>query len=98
MPRSHSPFMPWYQPKCRCGTEIGENRTGTLEDGWLKASLLSKMLWRVRLVFTKDYHPGSFSLATTKQNPALISWRRFHRAGGDVLKNDEAKMLKIRKI
>jgi len=58
-------------------------------------SVLAKMVWITRPVMRSDYHPRRHPLATTEQNEIAVSWRRFHKEGGDVLEIDRAKMAKI---
>ncbi len=62
------------------------------------SKLFAQMMWNVRPVFRKSYHPSRHPVATTKQNPVATSWRRFHRAGGDVLEIDRQKMAMIMNI
>jgi len=60
--------------------------------------LLAIMLWDVRPVFSKNYHPRNHPLATSRQNAVAIGWRRFQKSGGDVLAIDKPKMAKIMKL
>lgn len=60
--------------------------------------VLSTMLWDVRPVFSKHYHPRNHPLATSRQNGIAIGWRRFQKSGGNVLAIDKAKMSKIMKL
>ncbi len=60
--------------------------------------LLSMMLWDVRPVFSKNYHPRNHPLATSRQSAIAIGWRRFQKSGGDVLAIDKPKMAKIMKL
>ncbi len=57
--------------------------------------VLGQMMWASRPVLIKTYHPRRHPLVTTRQNPIAVSWRRFHKAGGDVLEIDRAKMEEI---
>ncbi|WP_108787931.1 metal-dependent hydrolase [Erythrobacter sp. Alg231-14] len=57
--------------------------------------VVSQMIWNARPVMRSGYHPRNHPLATTEQNPIAVSWRRFHKEGGDVLEIDHAKMKAI---
>ncbi|MFN2099987.1 metal-dependent hydrolase [Altererythrobacter sp. MF3-039] len=61
-------------------------------------SMVAKMAWNVLPVFSSGYHPRNHPLATTDQNEIAVSWRRFHKAGGDVLAIDREKMARIMKL
>lgn len=72
---------------------------GWLSNPWRAAkalgfigTVLGKMIWIARPVMASDYHPRRHPLATTEQNEIAVSWRRFHKEGGDVLEIDRAKM------
>lgn len=69
-----------------------------IKASWFITKLLSIMLWDVRPVFSKNYHPRNHPLATTRQNSIAIGWRRFQKSGGDVLAIDKPKMAKIMKL
>jgi len=58
-------------------------------------SVLARMMWTTRPVLRDGYHPRNHPLATSDQNPIAKSWRRFHKAGGDVLEIDREKMALI---
>jgi len=49
-------------------------------------------------VFRKSYHPHRHPIVTTDQNPIQIAWRRFQKAGGDVLEIDRQKMAEILRV
>lgn len=75
---------------------------GWLSNPWRAAkalgfigSVLAKMIWIARPVMASGYHPRRHPLATTEQNEIAVSWRRFHKEGGDVLEIDREKMAKI---
>lgn len=57
--------------------------------------MLLRLLHAALPVFRKDYHPRRHPMATTKQNPIQIAWRRFQGRGGDVLEIDREKMAKM---
>ena len=61
-------------------------------------SILGQMVWNCRGVFSLNYHPRKHHFATTKQNKIALSWRKFHKKGGDVLEIDRIKMSKIMNI
>jgi len=65
---------------------------------WFLTRLLSIMLWDIRPVFSKKYHPRNHPLATTRQSAVAVGWRRFQKSGGDVLAIDKSKMAKIMKL
>ena len=62
------------------------------------ASTLAQMAWHVRPVFSRQYQPRLHPLATTKQSPIAIAWRKHARAGGNVLEIDRAAMAQILQI
>ncbi len=59
------------------------------------ASLLVRFGIAALPVFRRSYHPRRHPLATTRQNPIQIAWRRYEAGGGDVLAIDHAKMAEI---
>ncbi len=83
-----------YRHMCKVEGHLG-NPVKTARAIGFFTSMISKMMWNVRPVFSPSYHPRNHPLATTDQNPVAVSWRRFHRAGGDVLEIDREKMAKI---
>ncbi|MEX1663950.1 metal-dependent hydrolase [Zhongshania arctica] len=57
--------------------------------------MLSRFLKSALPVFKKDYHPRRHPMVTTKQNPIQIAWRRFERAGADVLEINHQRLAEI---
>jgi predicted metal-dependent hydrolase len=76
-------------------------------EGWMKnpfkaaksvgflLSTLGQMAWQTLPVFRKNYNPRHHPLATSKQDPVAIAWRKHDRQGGNVLDIDRAAMQKI---
>lgn len=76
-------------------------------EGWLKNPLkaakslgflfstLGQMAWQTMPVFRKNYNPRNHPLATSKQNPVAIAWRRHANEGGNVLDIDRDAMTRI---
>lgn len=60
--------------------------------------LLLRFVWHALPVLRKGYHPRKHPLVTRQQNPIQIAWRRYEKAGGDVLEIDRAKMAEIMKL
>jgi predicted metal-dependent hydrolase len=46
-------------------------------------------------VFKRNYNPRTHSMVTTEQNPIQIAWRRYEKAGGDILEIDHQRMMEI---
>ncbi len=79
-------------------------------EGWLSKPLQAlkalafggEMLGRLFLaalpVFRRGYHPRRHPIATTRQDPIQIAWRRYEAAGGDVLAIDHAKMAAMLRV
>lgn len=65
---------------------------------WFLFATLGDMAWQTRPVFRKAYNPRHHPLATSKQNPVAIAWRRHAKQGGDVLRIDRAAMSKIMQV
>jgi len=67
--------------------------------GIARMSFCSVMMWRFARnafpAYKKGYHPRLHPLVTTSQNEIQMGWRRFQKAGGDVLAIDQEKMLRI---
>ena len=76
-------------------------------EGWFRNPLIGTarlsfcfvMLWRFARnafpAYKKGYHPRLHPLVTSSQNKIQMGWRRFQKAGGDVLAIDEEKMARI---
>ena len=76
-------------------------------EGWLRSPLkavstfcfmggmIARLVHAALPVWRRDYHPRHHPIATTRQNPIQIAWRRFESADGDVLEIDHAKMARI---
>lgn len=56
---------------------------------------LGRLAWNALPVLRKGYNPRRHPLVTRKQNPIQIAWRRYEKAGGDVLEINRDKMEKI---
>lgn len=79
-------------------------------EGWLKNpikatkslgflfSTLGQMAWQTLPVFRKDYNPRHHPLATSKQDPVAIAWRKHDKKGGNVLDIDRAAMAEILRL
>lgn len=79
-------------------------------EGWLSNPLkaakymgfcfktLAEMAWQTLPVFRKSYNPRNHPLATNKQSPVAIAWRKHSAAGGDVLAIDRQAMRKIMQL
>ena len=79
-------------------------------EGWLKNPIkavkslgflfatLGEMAWQTLPVFRKGYNPRNHPLATSKQDPVAIAWRRHEKKGGNVLDIDREAMAQILKI
>ena len=79
-------------------------------EGWLSNPLkaakymgfclktLAEMAWQTLPVFRKNYNPRNHPLATNKQSPVAIAWRKHSAAGGDVLAIDRQAMRKIMQL
>ena len=65
--------------------------------GFLFATL-GEMAWQTLPVFRKTYNPRNHPLATSKQDPVAIAWRRHAKNGGNVLDIDREAMAKILQI
>ena len=65
--------------------------------GFLFATL-GEMAWQTLPVFRKTYNPRIHPLATSKQDPVAIAWRRHAKKGGNVLDIDREAMAKILQI
>ena len=65
--------------------------------GFLFATL-GEMAWQTLPVFRKTYNPRNHPLATSKQDPVAIAWRRHAKKGGNVLDIDREAMAKILQI
>ena len=61
---------------------------------WCWATLL-RFVINALPVFRNSYHPTRHPLVTSAQNPIQVAWRRFHKAGGNVLEIDRQKMAEI---
>ena len=59
---------------------------------------LAEMAWQTLPVFRKNYNPRAHPLATNKQSPVAIAWRKHSAAGGDVLAIDRSAMRKIMQL
>ncbi len=57
--------------------------------------MLLRLLKSALPVFRKGYHPRRHPMATTRQDPIQIAWRRYEHSGGDVLEIDHARMAEI---
>ena len=76
-------------------------------EGWLRSPLkavstfcfmggmIARLVHAALPVWRRDYHPRHHPIATTRQNPIQIAWRRFESADGDVLEIDHTKMARI---
>ena len=76
-------------------------------EGWFKNPLkaigaiafcfktLGQMAWQTLPVFRKNYNPRTHPLATSKQDPVAIAWRRHDAKGGNVLDIDRDAMAQI---
>lgn len=76
-------------------------------EGWLRnplravqtlgfcAMMLLRLLRAALPVFRSSYHPRRHPIATTRQNPIQVGWRRYIREDGDVLEIDPARMAEI---
>ena len=58
-------------------------------------STLAQMAWQTLPVFRKNYNPRNHPLATSKQDPVAIAWRRHESRGGNVLDIDRKAMQEI---
>ena len=79
-------------------------------EGWLKSpfkavksfgflfATLGEMAWQTLPVFRKNYNPRNHPLATSKQDPVAIAWRRHAKKGGNVLDIDREAMAQILEI
>lgn len=79
-------------------------------EGWLKNPLkaigamgfcfktLGQMAWQTLPVFSKNYNPRNHPLATSKQDPVAIAWRRHDAKGGNVLDIDRDAMAQIMQL
>ncbi|WP_169560497.1 metal-dependent hydrolase [Nevskia ramosa] len=79
-------------------------------EGWLRSpwkalktmAFCGEMLGRLFIaalpVFSASYHPRRHPIATTRQDPIQIAWRRFEADGGDVLSIDHAKMAAMMRV
>jgi predicted metal-dependent hydrolase len=79
-------------------------------EGWLKNPLkaigaigfcfktLGQMAWQTLPVFSKNYNPRNHPLASSKQDPVAIAWRRHDAKGGNVLDIDRDAMAQIMKL
>ncbi len=77
------------------------------EEGWWKnpikavkswamfANIGSRLVWQALPVLKKGYTPRQHPMANHSQNSIQYGWRRFEFDGGDVLKLDHDKMIKI---
>ena len=61
-------------------------------------TMLGRFVHSALPVFKKNYHPKSHPVVTNKQNAIQIAWRRYHKAGGDVLQLDKNRMAEIMKL
>ena len=59
---------------------------------------LAQMAWQTLPVFKKNYNPRNHPLATDKQDPVAIAWRRHDAKGGNVLDIDRDAMSEIMQI
>jgi predicted metal-dependent hydrolase len=59
---------------------------------------LGDMAWQTLPVFRKGYNPRNHPLATSKQDPVAIAWRRHEKKGGNVLDIDRDAMARILQI
>ena len=59
---------------------------------------LVQMAWQTIPVFAKDYNPRNHPLATNKQNPVAIAWRKHDAKGGNVLDIDRDAMAQIMQL
>jgi hypothetical protein len=57
--------------------------------------LLVRFLISALPVFKRNYHPRSHKLVTGKKTSIQIAWRRYEKAGGDVLSINHDKMAEI---
>ncbi len=79
-------------------------------EGWLRSpwqalktlAFCGEMLGRLFIaalpVLLSSYHPRRHPIATTRQDPIQIAWRRYEAAGGDVLAIDHAKMATMLRV
>lgn len=79
-------------------------------EGWLKNPLkaigamgfcfktLGQMAWQTLPVFSKNYNPRNHPLASSKQDPVAIAWRRHDAKGGNVLDIDRDAMAQIMQL
>jgi len=79
-------------------------------EGWFKNPLkaigaiafcfktLGQMAWQTLPVFRKNYNPRTHPLATSKQDPVAIAWRRHDAKGGNVLDIDRDAMAQIMQL
>ena len=79
-------------------------------EGWLKNPFkaasamgfcfktLAQMAWQTLPVFGKNYNPRCHPLATNKQNPVAIAWRKHDAKGGNVLDIDRDAMAEIMQL
>ena len=79
-------------------------------EGWLKNPFkaisamafcfktLGQMAWQTLPVFGKNYNPRNHPLATSKQDPVAIAWRRHDAKGGNVLDIDREAMVQIMQL
>ncbi len=80
------------------------------QEGWLKNpirafkslsflfSTLCKMAFQTLPVLKKNYDPRKHPMATSKQSPIAVAWRRFEKKGGNVLDIDREAMRSILKL
>jgi predicted metal-dependent hydrolase len=59
---------------------------------------LAQMAWQTLPVFSKNYNPRTHPLATSKQDPVAIAWRRHDAKGGNVLDIDREAMAHIMQL
>ena len=57
--------------------------------------MLARFAWNALPVLRGNYHPHQHPIVTTEQNPIQIAWRRFEKAGGNVLEIDHQKMAEM---
>lgn len=79
-------------------------------EGWLKNPFkaasamgfcfktLAQMAWQTLPVFGKNYNPRCHPLATNKQDPVAIAWRKHDAKGGNVLDIDRDAMAEIMQL
>lgn len=57
--------------------------------------MLGRLAHSALPVFKRGYHPKNHPLVTNQQNSIQVAWRRYAKAGGDVLEIDHKKMAQI---